>query len=193
MFIGRTDAEASILWPPAVKTRLTGRPWCYERQKAGGKRDDKGQMVEWHHQLNGHEFEQAPADSEGQGSLGCCIPWGSKELYMIECLKNSNNSPPHRFFMRIKWSNAVKHTCFACVSCRGWLPTVLGQDTCFVSKVLLQHRHPPALPAVCGCFHNVTVEFRSCNRGVWPTSLKWLLTGPVRKSLPIPDSKHKIQ
>ena len=31
-------------------------------------------MVGWHHQLNGHEFEQAPGDSEGQGSLACCSP-----------------------------------------------------------------------------------------------------------------------
>ena len=33
------------------------------------------EMVGWHHQLNGHEFEQAPGDSEGQGSLECCSPW----------------------------------------------------------------------------------------------------------------------
>ena len=34
------------------------------------------EIVGWHHQLNGHEFEQAPGDSEGQGSLACCRPWG---------------------------------------------------------------------------------------------------------------------
>ena len=39
-------------------------------------------MVGWHHQLNGHEFEQTPGDSEGQGSLACCNPWGHKELDM---------------------------------------------------------------------------------------------------------------
>ena len=33
-----------------------------------------------HYQLNGHEFEQPPGDSEGAGSLGCCSPWGHKEL-----------------------------------------------------------------------------------------------------------------
>ena len=36
-------------------------------------------IVGWHHQLNGHEFEQIPGDSEGQGSLACCSPWGHKE------------------------------------------------------------------------------------------------------------------
>ena len=33
------------------------------------------EMVGWHHQVNGHEFEQTPGDSEGQGSLACCSPW----------------------------------------------------------------------------------------------------------------------
>ena len=36
-------------------------------------------MVGWHHRLNGHEFEQALGNGEGQESLGCCIPWGLKE------------------------------------------------------------------------------------------------------------------
>ena len=34
------------------------------------------EMVGWHHQFNGHEFEQAPGDGEGQGSWVCCSPWG---------------------------------------------------------------------------------------------------------------------
>ena len=37
-------------------------------------------MVGWHHRLNGHEFEQTPADSEGQGSPACCSSRGLKEL-----------------------------------------------------------------------------------------------------------------
>ena len=49
-------------------------------------------MVGWHHQLNGHEFEQALGDSEGQGSLVFCGPWGHKELDMTEQLYNSNPS-----------------------------------------------------------------------------------------------------
>ena len=32
------------------------------------------EMVGWHHRLNGHEFEQTPGDSEGQGGLVCCSP-----------------------------------------------------------------------------------------------------------------------
>ena len=38
------------------------------------------EMVGWHHQLNGHEFEQTQGDSEGQGNLVCLSPWGRKEL-----------------------------------------------------------------------------------------------------------------
>ena len=34
------------------------------------------EMIEWHHQLSGHEFEQALGDGEGQGGLACCSPWG---------------------------------------------------------------------------------------------------------------------
>ena len=41
-------------------------------------------MVGWHHRPNGHEFEQAPGDSEGQGSVVCCNSWGHKESDMTE-------------------------------------------------------------------------------------------------------------
>ena len=47
------------------------------RQEEEGSTEDE--MVGWHHQLNGHEFEQTPGDSEGQGSLVGCSPWGHKE------------------------------------------------------------------------------------------------------------------
>ena len=53
------------------------------------------EMVEWHHRLNGLEFEQAQGDSEGQGSLACCSPWGCKKLDMTEQLNNSNSERPY--------------------------------------------------------------------------------------------------
>ena len=46
------------------------------------------EMVGWHDQLDGHEFEQTPEDGEGQGSLECCSPWGCKELETTEQLNN---------------------------------------------------------------------------------------------------------
>ena len=82
IFIGRIDAEAEIpiLWPPDVKS------WLFRKDPdAGkdGKQEEKGttegEMVEWHHWLSGHEFEQALGDGEGQGSLVCCSPCGCKE------------------------------------------------------------------------------------------------------------------
>ena len=47
-------------------------------------------MAGWHHQLNGHEFEQAPGDGEGQGILVYCSPWWCKESDMTRWLKNNN-------------------------------------------------------------------------------------------------------
>ena len=74
IFIGKTDAkaEAPILWPPDEKSCLIGK------DPDGGKdwgQEEKGmtenETVAWHHQLSGHEFEQAPGDGEGQESLAC--------------------------------------------------------------------------------------------------------------------------
>ena len=46
----------------------------------------ENEMVGWHHQLNGHKFEQAPGAGDGQGSLACCSPLGHKQLDMTEPL-----------------------------------------------------------------------------------------------------------
>ena len=87
MLIGRTDveAEALILWSPDAKSWLigkdpdTGKDWRQEE-----KETTEDEMVRWHHQLNGHEFKQTPGDDEGQGSLVCCSPCGSKVRHMTE-------------------------------------------------------------------------------------------------------------
>ena len=49
------------------------------------------EMVGWHHRLSGHDLGQTLGDGEGQGSLACCSPWGSKELDTTERLNNNNN------------------------------------------------------------------------------------------------------
>ena len=73
IFIRRADAETPMPWPPDVKNWLirkepdAGKDW---RQEGKGMTEDK--MIEWHHWLSGHEFEQAPGDREGQGILACC-------------------------------------------------------------------------------------------------------------------------
>ena len=89
IFIGRTDAEAEtpILWPPDMKNWLIWKDpdaWKDWGQEEKGTTEDE--MVGWHHQLDGHEFEQAPGIGDGQGSLVCCCPWGHKELDMTERL-----------------------------------------------------------------------------------------------------------
>ena len=83
IFIGRTDAEAPIFWPPDVKSWLirkdpdAGKDW---RQKG----TTKDEMVKWHHWLNEHEFEQAPRDEPGVlQSMGL-------ELDMTDWLNNKS-------------------------------------------------------------------------------------------------------
>ena len=46
----------------------------------------EGEMVGWHYQLNGHEFELTLEVGDGQGDLACCSPWGCKESDMAEQL-----------------------------------------------------------------------------------------------------------
>ena len=63
------EAETPILWPSDA-----GKDWGQEEKRA-----TEDEMAVWHHCLNVHEFEQTLGDSEGQGSLACCSPWGHKE------------------------------------------------------------------------------------------------------------------
>ena len=109
IFIGRTDAEAErpILWPLDVRSQLirkdpdAGKDW---RQEEKGTTEDE--MVGWHPQLNGHEFEQAPGDSEGQGSTACCSLWGHDKLDMTEQLNWTDEREvyfPAAHFFLIEW------------------------------------------------------------------------------------------
>ena len=79
IFIGRTDAEAEapILWPPDVKSRLTGKdPGNDWRLEEKGMTEDE--MVGWHHWLSRHECNQALGVGDGEGRLASCSPWGHK-------------------------------------------------------------------------------------------------------------------
>ena len=89
VFIGRTDVEAEtpILWPPDVKSWLTGKDpdagkdWGQEEK---GTTEDE--IAGWHHWLNGHGFGWTLAVGDGQGGLACCGSWGLKESDMAEWL-----------------------------------------------------------------------------------------------------------
>ena len=95
IFIVRTDTEAEppILWLPDGKSWLTGKDhdagkdWRQEE-----KRITEDEMVGWHHQLKGHEFEQALRDGEWQGTLAFCSPQVRKESEATELLNNHNPS-----------------------------------------------------------------------------------------------------
>ena len=93
-----------ILWPPDVKSQLTGKDpdagkdWGQEEK---GVTEDE--MVGWHHQLNGHEFEQTAGDSEEQRGLACCRPWVHRELDTIEQLNNNN--------LQIMFVNEIYYVC----------------------------------------------------------------------------------
>ena len=93
IFIGRTDAEADapILWPPDATNWLIGKDphaWKDWRQEEKGTTEDE--IVGWHHQLDGHEFEYAPGAGDGQGILACCSSWGCKESDMTKRLNWTN-------------------------------------------------------------------------------------------------------
>ena len=89
IFIERTDveAEAPILWPPDIKSRLigkdsvAGKDWGQEENGA-----TESEMVGWPHRLNGHESEQVLGDGEEQGSLACYSEWSRKESDTTERL-----------------------------------------------------------------------------------------------------------
>ena len=66
-----------------MKSQLIGKdPNAGKDWKEEEKGVTENEMIGWHHQLSGHEFEQTPRDSEGQRSLTCCSPYGRKEMHM---------------------------------------------------------------------------------------------------------------
>ena len=110
LFTGRTNAEAEapVFWPPGEKSRLVwkdpdaGKDWRQEEKGRTGN-----EMVEWHHRLNRHKFENTPGDGERQKSLVCCSLWGCKELDTTDWLNNNN----HWMILDYGWVR--------------WMPTVL--------------------------------------------------------------------
>ena len=82
------------------------------RRRRGRWEEDE--MVGWHHQLNGHEFDQALGDGEGQGSLACSSPWSCKESDTNEQLNNNSNIRSHRPCLLIPahWALGFQHMNF---------------------------------------------------------------------------------
>ena len=89
---------------------LMQRACSLEKTLMMGKTEGRRKRGRWrtrrHHRLNGCEFEQAPEDVEGQGSLACCSPWGHKESDTIERL---SNNPPFYSAINPSCFNISKH------------------------------------------------------------------------------------
>ena len=81
------------------KTLMLGKIEC---RRIGGTTEDE--MVEWHHRLYGHDFEQTLGDSEGQGSLACCSPWARKESDITELLNNNTGCRTFLFCRTVLWT-----------------------------------------------------------------------------------------
>ena len=88
VFIGRTDAETETptLWPPPGKSWLIGKDPDAGRDWGQEEGTTENKMVEWHHWLDGHEFEWIPGVGDGHGGLACCDSWSHKELDTTEGL-----------------------------------------------------------------------------------------------------------
>ena len=80
IFTGRTDAEAEapVLWPPDVKSRVIGKdPDAGKDWRQEEKRTTEDEVVGWHHRFNALNLSKL-GDCEGQGRLACCSPWGGR-------------------------------------------------------------------------------------------------------------------
>ena len=76
-----------ILWPPDAKNWLIKkRPWCWERLKAGEEGATEDEMFGWHHQRDGHKFEQALRVSDGQKAWCAAVHGSRKESDTTEQL-----------------------------------------------------------------------------------------------------------
>ena len=123
--IGRTDAEAEtpILWPPHAKSWLigknpdAGKDWRQEEK--GEVTEDE--MVGWHHQLNGREFEQTLGYGEGQGRLVCWSPWGHRgsqsQIQLSDWTKTTSSSKLLSGVCngKVELSKAWRVVCSSCV------------------------------------------------------------------------------
>ena len=107
VFIGRTDVETAVLWPPDAKGWLiwkdpdAGKDWG--QQEKGTTEDE---MAGWHHRRDGHGFGWTPGIGDGQGGLACCGSWGCKESDTTE---------------RLNWTDVTLHCGIQVSHCGGFL------------------------------------------------------------------------
>ena len=143
IFIGRTDAETAILWPPDAKSQRmgkdpdAGKDW---RREEKGMTEDE--MVRWHHRLNRHEFEQTPGDGEGQESLVCCSPWGLRVGHDLVIEQQQQQLSAWAAITNYHWLGGLKNRNLFPHSSRGQKPKIKAlaglislwhEDDCFLA------------------------------------------------------------
>ena len=85
---------------PIGKDLDAGKDWGQKEKVV-----TEDEVVGWHHHLKRHEFEQTPGDSEGQGSLVCCSPWGHKGLDTIYWLNHNKITQKYKWKTKILLRN----------------------------------------------------------------------------------------
>ena len=114
VFIGRNDVEVEtpILWPPDVRSWLIGKdPDARKDWGQEEKGTTEGEMVGWHHWLNGRVFGWTLGVGNGQGDLACCGSWGRKESDMTEWLNWTElNAIESSHFLLYPFPPALSHS-----------------------------------------------------------------------------------
>ena len=136
IFIGKTDAEAPILWPPDKKSSLISK---HPNAGKDSRREEKGmrwldgktedEMVGWHHQLDGYEFEQVLGVGDGQGSLVYCSTRCHKESDTTEWPKWSPHSSPDFFHFAKHQTLTPLKQCLSITPAKPLAPTILLSDS----------------------------------------------------------------
>ena len=117
-------------------------------------------MVGWHHQLNGHEFEETPGDGTGQGSLVCCSPWNCKESDMTQRLNNKNLGTRYHTWPTLLLLSGQASGKVAPVLCPALTFCLVLSASALMGSVWDEYLHMVWLePWVCKIFHFKT--FRS--------------------------------
>ena len=150
IFTGRTDAEAEapILWPPDVKSRLIGKDldagndW---RQEEKGMTEDK--VVGWHHQLSGHESEHTPGDGDGQGSQACCSSAATATKSHPTLCNPIDGSPPGSPIPGILQARTLKWVAISFSNAWKWKVKMksLCRVRLFTTSWTAAHQAPPSM------------------------------------------------
>jgi len=188
IFIGRTDAEAEtpVLWPPDAKNWLIGK---HPDAGKDWRREEKGttedEMVEWHHRLDGHEWEWALRVGDEQGGLECCSPWGRKESDRTgRLLELAWAAVP----FSVSWGASVLFSVAAAPAyARTSVPAPLSPlptGSCHLSSFCLSGGSPSSgyetAPRCSSCLSLMSGAERlfMCPSAIWVSSLEQCLSGP---------------